>query len=210
MRAGVSETVAMRLTGHKTESTPPARLGPVGHAKLFEPGEILDVERDQHESIGVSDRCDQSIGKRHWCAKAFETGTLVSMPRRSSLIVRKDRKRGLHDIMKIVFDGIAAFSSGEPPAAVYELVPHRRRNGAFMSVLVEPPEDVSIGGLGGWRGDDARVEQVPKRHKETFRPVPLSRMDAAKSSSRPISSSEYVSGRRCEANILLYMLPAIL
>lgn len=60
-----------------------------------------------------------------------------------------------------------------------------------VSVLLKPLQDLRVRALLHGRGDDARVEKIPKRHRETSRPMRFSRMEAAKSFSTPTSSSEY-------------------
>jgi len=171
---------------------PPRRTlhRPVLYLEPFEPGEIFGVDSDEHEPVGMSDGSDLPIRVWRGSAKSLETCPFATVPRRRDLVVGKDRKRRLYDVMEIGFKSGSALPPGQPTAAVGELVPHRRRDGALMAVLAEPPDDLRVGGLGGRRGYDARVQKIPKRHSETSRPTPFSRADAAKSSSRPTWSSE--------------------
>lgn len=167
-------------------------LGPVLDVEIFEAREIPGVDRDQDKSVGMSDRRDLSIGVWRGSAKSLETSSLFAMPHGGNLVIRKDWKCRVYDVVKIRLESGSALALGQPTAAVRELVPHRCRDGALMTVLVEPFDNLRVGNLGDGRGHDARVQKISKRQRETLRPRLLSRVDGTKSSSSPISSSECI------------------
>src|SRR6185436_6093591 len=102
---------------------------------------------------------DLSVGERRGLPEALEPGALGAVPCGRRLVVRKDGKRGLHDIVEVVLYRVASLAPGEPPIAVRELVPDRRRDRALVTVLFKPLDDMSVGSFGNRCGDDARIEQ---------------------------------------------------
>src|SRR5687767_3709396 len=115
------------------------------------------------------------------------------MPARGRLVVGQDRKRRLDDVAKIGFQRVLAPACGQAAPSERELMPDRRRDGAHFAVRFEPPNDLRMGNFRRRRGNDAGVQEVAQRHSETLRPAPLSRSEAAKSSSSPTSSSACLS-----------------
>ena len=84
----------------------------------------------------MSNRGDLTIDERRWSAEHFKPRPLFAVPRRSSLVVRQDRKRPTHDVTEIRFERVAALAFGKPATTIGELVPDGRRNGALGTVLV--------------------------------------------------------------------------
>ena len=95
--------------------------------------------------------------------------------------------------MKMGFEGRPALPSGQPSATVGQLMPDWRRDRAFRTVLVQTRENGRMRPLRDWGRYDTCVEKVTERHTRTLRPVVLSRVEAAKSLSTPIASSECCS-----------------
>lgn len=76
----------------RSPSTTNAPPSPVLDFKIFEASEILSVERDEDEAVGMSDRGGLPVHVRRGPAKSLETGSFVAVPRRGNLVVRNDRK----------------------------------------------------------------------------------------------------------------------
>lgn len=140
----------------------------------------------------MSNRGNLAVDKRRWSTQRFKPGPFFPVPRRRSLVVRQDRKRSVHDVPEIGLKRGAALAFWKPPTPIGKLVPHRRRNCALGTVLVETLENCRVRCLRYGRGNDASVEKIRESQRDTFRPVVLSRVEPAKSSSTPISRRECV------------------
>ena len=140
----------------------------------------------------VGNRGDLTIDERRWSSQHFEPRSFVAVPRCRRLVVRQDRKRAVHDVTKIRLERGAPLAFWQSPTPIRQLVPDRRRNCALRAVLVETLENRRSRSLRYGRGNNARVEKIREFQRDTFRPVVLSRVEPAKSSSTPISRRECV------------------
>lgn len=141
----------------------------------------------------MSNRGDLTVDERRRSADRFKPRPLFAVPRRRSLVVRQDRKRPTHDVTEIRFERVAALAFGKPATTIGEFVPDGRRKCALGTVLVQTFKNRRVRPLGDRDRDDACVEKICERQRDTLRPVVLSRVEAAKSSSTPISRSECLS-----------------
>ena len=167
-------------------------LRPVLYPQPFETDEVFVDCRRKHQPIHVGNRGDLTVDERHWSAQGFKARSLFAVPRRRRLVVRQDWKRSPNDVPEIGLERRAALPFGKTPTPTGELVPDRGRNCAFGTVLVQALENRPVRSLGDRGRDDARVEKICERQKDTVRPAVLSRAEAAKSSSTPTSRSEWV------------------
>jgi hypothetical protein len=105
-----------------------APLGPVLDGDLSEASEVPGVQGDQYQLVDMGDRGDLAIDERRSPAECLETCSLMAVPRRRKLVIRKNWKRYLYDVVEIGFESNSALASWQPTAAVRELVPDRRRS----------------------------------------------------------------------------------
>ncbi len=141
----------------------------------------------------MSNRGDLTVDERRWPAQRFKPRSLFAVPRRRSLVVRQDWKRSLNDVPEISVERGAALAFRQPSTPERELVPDWRSDCALRTVLVETLKNRRVRSLRDRGRDDARVEKICERQRDTFRPVVLSRVEAAKSRSMPTSRRECVS-----------------
>jgi hypothetical protein len=99
----------------------------------------------------------------------------------------------MHDVTEIRLERRATLAFWQPRTPVGELVPEWRRQCTLGTVLVEMFKNRRVSSFRDGVGDDAGVKKICERQRDTLRPAALSRVDAAKSSSTPISRSECVS-----------------
>ncbi len=173
-------------------------LRPVLDPQTPEADEVLLIRRRQHESAHVGNRRNLTVHERGGSAERFKSCPFFPVPRRRSFVVRQDGKRALDDITQIRFERRPPPPLGQPPTAVRELMPDWRRDRTLRTALTQTLENRRIGSLGDGRRNDACVEKVSERHRDTLRPVVLSRVETEKSSSKPISS------RECRSRNFLY------
>ena len=155
----------------------------------------------------MGNRCNLTVDERSGPAKRFESRPFFPVPRRGGLIVWQDGERSLDDVTEVGFERGPAFSLGQPSTTIRELVPDWRRNRALRTTLVQMLNNRAIGSRGDRGGHDAGVEEIAERHRETLRPVDLSRVETAKSSSTPMSSREYRSRNRLYASLKCRRFP---
>ena len=165
---------------------------PVLDGQPFEPREIFVVRSREHKAIHMGNRGNLTVDERRRPAQRFKSRPFLAVPGRRSLVIRQDRKRTVHDVAEISLQRRAAFPLRKSPRPVGQFVPYESRDRALWTVHVQTLENGWIGCLRDGRGDDARVEKICDLQSVTLRPVVLSRAAAAKSLSRPISSSEWV------------------
>ena len=112
------------------------RRRPVLYLESREAPEMSYVRGDEYQSVYMGHSRDLSIDERRWPAQRFEACALLTVPGRSCFIVGQVRERPAHNVAKISFDRGAPLAFLEPPAAIRELVPDRRRNCALGAMLV--------------------------------------------------------------------------
>ena len=166
-------------------------LRPVFDSQPFEANEIVIIRRDQHESVDVRDRCNLSINERCRSSWRFKASAFSAVPLCCGLVVRQVRKRTSDDIPQVSFESSPSLTLRQPATTVGQLVPHGRGDRTLGAILVQTLEDLGIGSFRDGRRDDVRIQEVPDRQNDTFRPVVLSRVETAKSPSTPTSSREY-------------------
>ena len=174
---------------------------PVLDRQPFEAAEVLVICRRQHKPVHMGNRGDLTVDERRRPAARFKPRPLVAVPRRRRLVVRQNRKRSVHDVTEIGFERGPAPAFWQPPTPIRELVPDWRRNCALGTTLVQTLKNRRVRSLRDRGRNDARVQKISGRHRDTLRPVVLSRVEAAKSSSTPISS------RECFSRNFLYASP---
>ena len=196
------ENVSSESAGRHRGSWLRARvsLRPVLEGQPFEPGEISVVCGGQNKRIDMSDGGDLAVDERRWSAHRVKPRPLFAVPRRRSPVVRQNWKRYAHDVMEIHLQRGPASPSWQPATPVGELVPDWRRNGALRSVLVQTGKNRRVRSFRDRGRDDWCVQKIRERHSDTLRPVVLSRVEAVKFSSMPISLREYFSRNRLYAS----------
>src|SRR2546423_14167501 len=108
------------------------------------------------------------------------------------------------EVMSVLFSGRAcrlptctgggpALAFWQSPTLVRESVPDRRGDGALGAALVQTFKNCRVRCLRDRGRNDACVQKVTERHRDTLRPVVLSRVEVAQSSSTPIASKECLS-----------------
>jgi hypothetical protein len=182
-------------------------LRPVLDAQTPEAGEVFLVCRRQHEPVHMGNRRNLTVDERSGSAKRFESRPLFPVPCRRGLIVWQDGERSLHDVTEIRFERGPALSLGQASTAIREFVPDWRRNRALRTALVQMFKNHAIGSFGDRGRNDAGVEEITERHRDTLRPVVLSRVETAKSSSTPISFTECRSRNRRYASLKCRRFP---
>ena len=176
--------VGFRLRAHVS-------LRPVFNRQVFEANEIVIVRRDQHESVDVRDRCNLSINERCRSSQRLKASAFSAVPRCCGLVVGQVRKRTSDDILQVSFESSPSPALRQPATTVRQFVPDGCGDRTLGAMLVQTLEDLGIGSFRDGRRDDVRIQQVADRHKDTLRPVVLSRVETAKSLSTPISAREY-------------------
>ena len=109
------------------------------------------------------------IGSRS--TKPLQARTLMAVPRGGLVVVWQNRKRSTDDILEVGFKGDAPLPDWETTTAVGEFVPDGGRDGAHRPVPLELPDDVFVRLLGDRCRRDIRIQEIPKRHSVTRRPV---------------------------------------
>ena len=166
-------------------------LRPVFDPQALEANEIVIVRRDQHESVDVRDRCNLSINERCRSSQRLKASAFSAVPLCCGLVVGQVRKRASDNIPQVSFESSPSLALRQPATTVRQLVPNGRGDRTLWAILVQTLEDSGIGSFRDGRRDDVGIQEVPDRHNDTLRPVVLSRVEAAKSPSTPISSREY-------------------
>src|SRR5215831_3191273 len=97
------------------------------------------------------------------------------MPFRSVCVVWYDRDRGSNDLPQVGVDRRALGGGWQAVAAEQQLVPDDRSDGDLVLMLLEPVEDLLVGGRTQRFGHNIRVEHKLQAHQITSRPGEESR-----------------------------------
>lgn len=152
---------------------------------------VAIVRCDKNKPVDVCNGGNLSIDEWHGPAQRFEPGAFCTVPLGGSFIVGKIRKGSSDDILQVRLERRPSLAARQPATPIRQLVPDRRGDRTFKTIVFEALEDTRVGFLRDRCGDDARIEKILDRHSVTLRPAVLSRTDAAKSVSTPTSSREY-------------------
>jgi hypothetical protein len=140
----------------------------------------------------VSNRGDLTVDERRRSSQRLQSRSLFAVPRRRRFVVRQDRKRSAHDVAEIRLERRAALAFRQSPTSIGEFVPDWRCNGALRTALVQTLKNRCVRCLRDRGRHDTCVEKICEIQRDTLRPVVRSRVEAAKSSSTPMSRREWL------------------